>query len=148
MSSPKIDKNSDKCYDLLVKNFKEGVHMSELVPTKEQPVFKKTHELARLVRDLKKISKRAIEVLEKGLDSQDERVRMLAAEKLLKFYTDSAKDVNEDELKRLLLEVKLRGTAGAGSTVEDDDTPALDFDNISQEFRDVPVIDMGEVNKI
>jgi hypothetical protein len=134
---------------LLVKNFKEGVHMSELVPTKEQPVFKKTHELAKLVRDLKKISKKAIEVLEKGLDSQDERVRMLAAEKLLKFYTDAAKDVNEDELKRLLLEVKLRGMVGAGSTAqEDEDTPALDFDNISPEFRDVPVIDMGNINKI
>jgi hypothetical protein len=74
---------------------------------------------------------------------------MLAAEKLLKFYTDSAKDVNEDELKRLLLEVRFRGMVGAGSTAEDDDdAPALDFDNISPEFRDVPVIDMGEVNKI
>jgi hypothetical protein len=134
---------------LLVKNFKEGVHMGELVPTKEQAVFKKTHELAKLVRDLKKISKKAIEVLERGLDSQDERVRMIAAEKLLKFYTDSAKDVNEDELKRLLLEVKLRGMVGAGSTAqEDDDAPALDFDNISPEFRDVPVVDMGNVNKI
>jgi hypothetical protein len=124
--------------------------MSELVPTKEQPVFKKTHELAKLVRDLKKISKKAIEVLERGLDSQDERVRMIAAEKLLKFYTDSAKDVNEDELKRLLLEVKLRGMVGAGSTAqEDDDAPALDFDNISPEFRDnTPVIDMGTINKI
>jgi hypothetical protein len=125
--------------------------MSELVTTKEQSVFKKTHELSKLVRDLKKISKKAIEVLEKGLDSQDERVRMIAAEKLLKFYTDSAKDVNEDELKRLLLEVKLRGMVGAGSTAQEDDdeTPALDFDNISPEFRDsTPVIDMGTINKI
>jgi hypothetical protein len=149
MSSPKIDKNSDKCYDLPVKNFKEGVHMSELVTTKEEPVFRKKHELDKFVKDLKKISKKAIEVLEKGLSSDDERIRMLAAEKLLKFYTDSAKDVNEDELKRLLLEVRFRGMVGAGSTAqEDEDTPSLDFDNISPEFRDVPVIDMGEVNKM
>jgi hypothetical protein len=123
--------------------------MGELVDTKEQAVFKKKHELAKMVRDLKKLAPKAISVLEKALDSEDERVRMIAAEKLLKFYVDTSNDVNEDELKRLLLEVKLKGLVGAGSTVqESDDTPALDFDNISEEFRDAPVIDMGTINKI
>lgn len=123
--------------------------MGELVTTKEQPVFKKVHELTKFLKDLKKISKKAIETLERGLDSEDERVRMIAAEKLLKFYTDTANEVNADELKRLLLEVKLKGLTGAGSTADDDSTPALDFDNINPEFAsDVPVIDMGTVNKI
>jgi oligoendopeptidase F len=123
--------------------------MGELVPTKQQAIFKKDHELKKLVSSLKKISKKAIETLEKGLDSQDERVRMIAAEKLLKFYVDTANEVNADELKRLLLEVKASGLIGAGSTAQnDDDIPALDFDNISEEFRDAPVIDMGTVNSI
>jgi hypothetical protein len=123
--------------------------MSELVPTKQQAIFKKDHELKKLVSSLKKISKKAIETLERGLDSEDERVRMLAAEKLLKFYVDTSNEINADELKRLLLEVKASGLIGAGSTArEDDDTPALDFENISEEFRDAPVIDMGNVNKI
>lgn len=124
--------------------------MSELVPTKQQAIFKKDHELKKLVSSLKKISKKAIETLERGLDSEDERVRMLAAEKLLKFYVDVSNEVNADELKRLLLEVKANGLIGAGSTAqEDDDSPALDFDNISPEFAtDVQVVDMGDVSKI
>jgi hypothetical protein len=124
--------------------------MSELVPTKEKPLFRKPHELAKLVRDLKKVSKKALDVLEQGLSSQDERVRMLAAEKLLKFYMDSAEAQRADEIKAMLLDIKVNGLIGGGSTAEeDDDTPALDFDNISPEFaQDVQVVDMGNVNKI
>lgn len=123
--------------------------MGELVESKQKPIFKRQHELAKLVRDLKKVSKKAVEVLEAGLTSQDEKIRMLAAEKLLKFYTDTAKEVNQDELNRLLLEVKSQGLIGAGSTADDDDTPALDFDNISPEFADAQnVVDLGNINKI
>lgn len=122
--------------------------MSELVPASPKSMFKKTHELAKLVRDLKKISKKAVDVLEAGLSSNDERVRMMAAEKLLKFYMDSANEVRQDEIKAMLLDIKMNGLIGNGSTAEDDSTPALDFDNISEEFRDSQVIDMGDVNKI
>ena len=121
--------------------------MSDLVPASPKPMFSKKHELSKLVRDLKKLSTKALEVLEAGLTSQDERVRMIAAEKLLKFYTDSASEVRADEIKALLLDIRTNGLIGQGSTA-DDDTPALDFDNISEEFRDSQVIDMGTVNKI
>jgi hypothetical protein len=74
---------------------------------------------------------------------------MLAAEKLLKFYMDSAEAQRADEIKAMLLDIKVNGLIGGGSTAEEgEDAPALDFDNISPEFRDVPVIDMGEVNKM
>lgn len=124
--------------------------MSNLVEATPKPLFRKTHELAKLVRDLKKISKKAVDVLEAGLTSQDERVRMMAAEKLLKFYSDSAKEVSEDELKRLLLDVKLGGMIGKGSAADDeDDTPQLDFENINPEFIEAQnVIDLGDVSKI
>lgn len=122
--------------------------MSELVPASPKPMFKKAHELAKLVKQLNKISKKAVEVLEQGLTSDDERVRMIAAEKLLKFYMDSAEAQRADEIKAMLLDIKVNGLIGNGSTADDDSTPALDFDNISEEFRDSQVIDMGTVNKI
>lgn len=121
--------------------------MSDLVPASPKPMFKKAHELAKLVKQLNKISKKAVEVLEQGLTSEDERVRMIAAEKLLKFYMDSAEAQRADEIKAMLLDIKVNGLIGNGSTA-DDDSPALDFDNISEEFRDSQVIDMGTVNKI
>lgn len=122
--------------------------MSDLVPASPKPMFKKAHELAKLVKQLNKISKKAVEVLEQGLTSEDERVRMIAAEKLLKFYMDSAEAQRADEVKAMLLDIKVNGLIGNGSTADDDDSPALDFDNISPEFRDVQVVDMGDVNKI
>lgn len=122
--------------------------MSDLVPASPKPMFKKKHELDKLVKQLNKISKKAVEVLEQGLTSQDERVRMIAAEKLLKFYMDSAEAQRADEIKAMLLDIKVNGLIGNGSTADDDDSPALDFDNISEEFRDSQVIDMGTVNKI
>jgi HEAT repeat protein len=122
--------------------------MSDLVPASPKPLFKKAHELAKMVKQLNKISKKAVEVLEQGLTSEDERVRMIAAEKLLKFYMDSAEAQRADEIKAMLLDIKVNGLIGGGSTADDDSTPALDFDNISEEFRDSQVIDMGTVNKI
>lgn len=137
--------------------------MSELVSAKAEPLFvKKTHELDKLVRSLKKISTKAVTVLEAGLSSSDEKIRMMAADKLLKFYMDTSKEVSQDALNRLILEIKANGLIGQGSTAQDDDnTPKLDFDNISPEFasqkqevEDVEVLeefkfhDMGAVNKI
>lgn len=123
--------------------------MNDVVEAKQQPIFKKPHELTKFVSQLKKISKKALETLERSLDSQDERVRIIAAKELLKFYTDAANEVNADELKRLLLEVKASGLIGAGSTAqEDDDTPVLRFDEITPEFADAAVVDLGTVNKI
>lgn len=122
--------------------------MGELVTTKSKPLFRKKHELAKLVRDLKKVSARAVEVLEAGLSSQDERVRMIAAEKLLKFYADTAKEVADDDLKRLLLDIKVGGMVGQGSTADDDDTPALNFDEIHEDFRNATVVDMSNVSEI
>lgn len=127
--------------------------MGELVSATPKSLFKKKHELAKLVRDLKKVSQKAIDILEEGLSSPDERVRMMAADKLLKFYMDAANDVRQDEIKSILLDVKMNGLIGQGSTAEDDNTPVLDFDNLNPEFasqdvQDVQVVDMGAVNKI
>lgn len=129
--------------------------MGELVEAKSKPIFTKTHELKPILTKLKKVSKKAIEVLEKALTSDDEKIRVAAAEKLLKFYVDTSKEVNQDEMNRLILEIKTSGLIGQGSTVEDN-TPVLDFDNLHPQFRDKvedainmkDVVDLSQVSKI
>lgn len=125
--------------------------MGKLVSATPKPLFKKINELTKLVKSLKKVSAKAVEVLEAGLYSEDERVRMIAAEKLLKFYADIANDIRQDEIKSLLLEIRVGGMIGHGSTA-DDNTPVLDFDTLNPEFnqdvQDVQVVDMGNVSKL
>lgn len=123
--------------------------MGELVETKAQPIFRKEHELADLLKKLKKLSKKTIEVLEQGLESKDERIRQQAANKIMDYLINMSKEVNQDQLSRLVLEVKASGLAGAGSAVpEDDDTPKLDFDNIHPDFKDAEVVDMSDVRAV
>lgn len=123
-------------------------------PAKSQSLFKSTHELTKMVRSLKKLSEKAITVLEKALESQDEKLKVAAAQQLLKFYMDSAKEVNQDSLNRLILQVKTEGLIGQGSTVPEDNTPVLNFEEIHPEFanKDVVdaenVVDLSDVNKI
>lgn len=122
-------------------------------PAKSKSLFGSTHELAKMVRSLKKVSDKAIKVLEAGLDSEDEKLRLQAAQQLLKFYADTAKEVNQDQLNRLILEVKASNLIGQGSTVPEDSTPRLNFDEIHPDFRDdvedaQNVVDMGQVNRV
>lgn len=122
-------------------------------PAKSQSLFKSTHELKGMVRSLKKLSEKAIQTLELALDSEDEKLRVTAAQQLLKFYMDSSKEVNQDSLNRLILEVKTNGLIGQGSTAQDDNTPQLNFDEIHADFRDnvvdaQNVVDLSDVSKI
>jgi hypothetical protein len=123
--------------------------MSELVPTKAQPIFRKDHELADLLKRLKKLSKKTIEVLEQGLESTDERIRQQAANKIMDYLINVSKEVNQDQLNRLVLDIKAQGLVGAGTTApEDDNTPKLDFDNIHPDFADAEVVDMSDVRAV
>lgn len=117
-------------------------------PAKSQSLFKSTHELTKMVRSLKKLSEKAIAVLEKALDSQDEKLKVAAAQQLLKFYMDSAKETNQDSLNRLILQVKTEGLIGQGSTVPEDNTPVLDFENLHPQFRDQPVADAENIKDV
>ena len=123
------------------------------VPAKSQSLFQKQHELLSLVKSLKKLNKKALEVLEKALSSTDEKIRVMAADKLLKFYCDTAKEIDQSQLNRLILDIKASGLIGQGSTAEDDSTPQLDFDHIHKDFRTEAedaenVVEMVHVNKI
>jgi hypothetical protein len=123
--------------------------MGELVETKAQPIFKKEHELLDVLKKLKKLSKGALAVLEQGLNSEDEKVKHTSAIKILDYYTAIAKEVNQDSLSRLVLDIKAQGLVGAGTTApEDNNTPKLDFDNIHPDFADAEVVDMSDVRAV
>lgn len=126
--------------------------MGDIVTVKDQPLFKKEHELKKILPKLKKMTAEAMRVLEKCLESKDERLQFMAADRILKAYHDTAKEINQDQLKRTILEIRAKGVLGAGSTStddDDDDTPTLDFDNIAPEFAEAEnVVDMSDVNKI
>lgn len=122
-------------------------------PAKQQSLFSSKHELLKMVSNLKKLMPKAIKVLELALESEDEKTRMVAAEKLLKFYYDGAKEVRQDEINNLIMQIKVEGLIGQGSTAEDDNAPVLDFDNLHPQFRDKVedaqnVVDLSDVSKI
>jgi hypothetical protein len=123
--------------------------MGELVEARAQPIFKKEHELTDLLKKLKKLSKKTIEVLEQGLESKDERIKQQAANKIMDYLISMSKEVNQDQLARLVLEVKTSGLIGAGSTAtQDDNTPELNFDEIHPDFADAEIVDMSDVKAV
>jgi hypothetical protein len=88
-------------------------------------------------------------VLEQGLESTDERIRQQAANKIMDYLINVSKEVNQDQLNRLVLDIKAQGLVGAGTTApEDDNTPKLDFDNIHPDFADAEVVDMSDVRAV
>lgn len=122
-------------------------------PAKQQSLFKSTHELKKLLSGLKRISEEALAVLVAGLHSEDEKLRLQAAQQILKFQVDVAKEINQDSINRLILQVKTEGLIGQGSTVPEDNTPVLNFDEIHPQFRDKVedaqnVVDLSDVSKI
>ena len=121
-------------------------------PAKSQSLFKSTHELTKMMKALKKLNDKAILVLDKAMDSTDEKIRVAAAEKTIKFYADAAKEIRQDEINSTLIEMKL-GLIGQGSTSQEDNTPQLNFDEIHSDFRDnvvdaQNVVDLSDISKI
>jgi len=122
-------------------------------PAKGQSLFKSTHELTKMMKALKRINDKAIRVLDQAMDSADEKIRVAAAEKSIKFYADAAKEIRQDQINSTLIEMKM-GLIGQGSTVPEDNTPVLNFDELHPDFanKDVVdaenVVDLSDVRKI
>lgn len=91
---------------------------------------KNSHGLKSMLRDLTKETEGAVAVLVKLLASQDERVRLQAANKLLDLRKECEVIINTDDIQRMLLESKnpdrVRGL------VDDDDTPDVDFSTVRE----------------
>lgn len=113
--------------------------MSELIETKPLPTFvKKKHELDKLLKSLEKAVPEAVALLVEIMsdDKVPVDVRMKCASKLIDSKIDTVKQINADEMARLVAEYKIGSGGkliGRGSTAEEkDNTPALDFDNIRE----------------
>ena len=80
-----------------------------------------------IVKKLSKVSNAAIEMLEKTMeDTQDEKLRVACATKLVEFYMAALDKQNTDEITRMISEVKLKG----GIATELRVAPVIDFSNI------------------
>lgn len=94
-----------------------------------------TIDLKRLLKNVASHSKPAIEALVACLASKDEKIRLTAASKLLEFQVQIAKEINADQMQRLIAEVKLSGRAGSKTTtdlVPEDRRPIVDFTTIRE----------------
>ena len=69
-------------------------------------------QLKKLAKQLATASKEAIDVLLELLKSKDERVRMQAAMKLIEFDIDVKKAISQDQIQRLIAEIKLNRGGG------------------------------------
>lgn len=108
--------------------FDEDVeHSSDSTTAEKRLSFIQNHKLSPLQKRLKKISNKAVEVLEKILDDKESstKEKMDASDKLLKMYIDVTKELNNDSLKRTLLQIKVDGgvvkTSQALDNQEDED---------------------------
>lgn len=109
--------------------YTDDENTQEVASTQEKRLsFIQTHKLSPLQKRLKKISNKAIEVLEAILEDENSstKEKMDASDKLLKMYIDVTKELNNDGLKRTLLQIKVDGGMMSGSKAlpsggEDDD---------------------------
>lgn len=89
-------------------------------------------DLKRLMRDVSRQSKPAVEALTKLLESKDEKIRLTAATKLLELHVSVAKEINTDHIQRLIAEIKYN-RGGAKALIEvDNDRPLVDFSTIRE----------------
>jgi hypothetical protein len=97
--------------------------------------LKGKHELARLLKSLDKASQAAVDLLIRTMEnSEDEKLRAACAKDLLTFYAAVSKQISDDDMARLVAEVKLGG--GRGRTLKltpgEPEKPALNFDEIRE----------------
>lgn len=87
---------------------------------------RQNHPLKKLLNSLTKESEDAVEVILAIMndDKADDKTRLAAASKLLDLQRQVAQDINQDELQRLIANVKF---GGPKELETDDDTPAIDF---------------------
>jgi len=91
-------------------------------------------DLKATARLLKAASKPAVDALLACLESSDERIKLSAASKLLEYGVDVAKAVSQDQLQRLVAEIKLKHNP-TNRLIEDNkptNTVLVDFSTIRE----------------
>lgn len=83
-----------------------------------------------MLKSLTAESENAIEILVGLMTAKDtdDKTKLAAASKLLDLQRQVAQDINQDELQRLIANVKFGGPKQL--EVDDDDTPDVDFTQV------------------
>lgn len=120
---------------------KTGSTSLVVVTKEENPSFLTDQlQLKKLSKELTKATKEAIDILIKLLESSDEKVRLQAASKLLEFDIDVKKAISQDQMQRLIAEIKLnKGPSAKLIPLVDPDTegkqklkPLVDFSSLRE----------------
>lgn len=90
---------------------------------------KQSHPLKDVLKKLNKESEGAVEMIVAVMNSAeaDDKTKLAAASKLLDLQRQVAQDINQDELQRLIANVKF---GGPRQLEMDDDTPDVDFTQV------------------
>lgn len=90
---------------------------------------RQNHPLKKLLNSLTKESEDAVEILVALMTGKDtdDKTKLAAASKLLDLQRQIAQDINQDELQRLIANVKF---GGPKQLETEDDTPQIDFSTI------------------
>jgi predicted oxidoreductase len=118
--------------------------MSNLVITvqEENPSFLNDKDKIDLYKLLKKLDKASLEALENLVKimetTQDEKLRAQVSKDIIRFKIDVAKEINTDQMQRLIAEIKLnRGPQGkliplegASDTEDQIKRPIVDFSKV------------------
>ena len=95
--------------------------------------IKNRSDLDRLLRLLNRESESAVKKLITLMEkTQDEKLAMTCAKALLEFQITVSEANEKRELTRMIAAVKFPVGQLGGSAADDDDTPLLDFDTISE----------------
>lgn len=115
------------------------------VKTKDNGSFLRSgkHELDDAIKKSSKELAKMIDVLVEIAtnDKNDVKERRAAAKDVLDFNVKSVEQRNKDEITRKIAEVRVRGINGGGSTEDEEEMAALDFDTIPVEFRNSSGVD-------
>lgn len=103
--------------------------VAEPVPT----FVRRKGELTKIQKKLEKISEDMVDFMLAAIESDktEMKLRLLYAEKLLGYHVEVSKLVNQDNLARMVAEIKTNGRPLGGSTaISTMNAPRVDFDNV------------------
>jgi hypothetical protein len=116
-----------------------GMTVTAVIQEQNISFLSENAQLKSLAKEIGKATKPAIAMLVKLLDSKDEKIQMQAAIKLLEFDIDIQKTISQDQMQRLIAEIKLNRPGGnlKQIPVNADGTPArqppmVDFNTIRE----------------
>jgi hypothetical protein len=117
-----------------------------VVTQEENPSFLKDKiQLQKLLKDLNKASKEALEILVNIMETtKDEKLKAQCAKDILQFTIATNKEVNADQMQRLIAEIKLN-RAPQGKLI-----PLNDPEDVSsgKGVGDRPVVDFSTVRSL